>query len=90
MLQSLSRLMPLLADPAHQAAARRLRALLHKYDEIEMLVQLGEYRARSDPDADEALAKMPDIRRFLGQRTDEATPADEAIAQLMRLVGAKA
>jgi type III secretion protein N (ATPase) len=88
MLQSLSRLMPLMADPAHQAAARRLRALLHKYDEIEMLVQLGEYRARSDPDADEALARMPEIRRFLAQRTDEATPADEAIAQLMRLVGA--
>jgi FliI/YscN family ATPase len=88
MLQSLSRLMPLMADPAHQAAARRLRALLHKYDEIEMLVQLGEYRARSDPDADEALARMPEIRRFLAQRTDEATPADEAIAQLTRLVGA--
>lgn len=87
MLQSLSRVMPQVTDTVHQAAARRLRALLSKYDEIEMLVQLGEYRSKSDPDADEALAKMTDIRRFLAQRVNEVTPAADAVGQLKRLSG---
>lgn len=86
-LQSLSRVMPSVASPLHEAAARRLRALLAKYDEIEMLVQLGEYRPKSDPDADEALARMSEIRAFLAQRMDEATPAAETVRRLARLTG---
>lgn len=86
-LTSLSRVMPLVTSPQHRADAQRLRQLLVKYDEIELLVQLGEYQSGSDPDADEAIARMPSIRAFLGQRVDEASAASETLAALHALAG---
>lgn len=81
-LQSLSRLMPYLADGKHQASANRMRALLAKFDEIELLVQLGEYKARTDAEADEALARIGDIRRFLMQAPGEVSDAEATLKGL--------
>ncbi|PAX06988.1 FliI/YscN family ATPase [Sphingomonas lenta] len=66
-LGSLSRLFPRLADPAHAKAAMRVRALLAKHQEIEFLVQVGEYRPGSDPLADRAIAAKPEIDALLRQ-----------------------
>ena len=54
-LASLSRVMPLVASRAHQQAAARVRELIAKYQEIELLVQIGEYREGSDRLGDLAL-----------------------------------
>jgi type III secretion protein N (ATPase) len=85
-LASLSRVMPLVTSPAHRADAQRLRQLLAKYDEIELLVQLGEYQTGSDPDADEAIDRMPRIRAFLSQRVEEGSPAGATLDALHALV----
>jgi type III secretion protein N (ATPase) len=63
-LASVSRVMNAVAGPEHRKAAARLRELLAKYQEVELLVKIGEYRKGSDPDADEALERMDRINAF--------------------------
>ena len=48
-LSSASRVMTRVTSPEHQAAAGLLHRYLAKYREIELLIQLGEYRAGNDP-----------------------------------------
>ncbi len=71
-LQSLSRVMNNIASPIHLKMAGRVRELLSKYQEIEMLVRMGEYTQGSDPLADEALEKIDQIKDLL--RQDFHTP----------------
>ena len=86
-LASLSRTMDAVVDDEHREAARRLRALLARHDEIELLIQLGEYRTGSDALADEAIAKIERIRAFLAQSRADSVPegsARQALLDLMR------
>jgi type III secretion protein N (ATPase) len=85
-LPSLSRLMTAVADPAHRAAAGRLRELLAAYERQRDLILLGAYQRGSDPTTDEAIARLDRINAFLGQRTDEAAPFDDTLARLRALV----
>jgi type III secretion protein N (ATPase) len=85
-LASLSRLMPRLVDAEHRAIANRVRALLAKYDEFEMLHQIGEYRAGSDALADQAIATIDALRALLSQGEDEAEPIPEVIRRMRRIV----
>jgi type III secretion protein N (ATPase) len=85
-LESLSRLFPRLATPAHRAAATRVRALMAKHAEIEFLVQVGEYKAGSDPLADQALAARGEIQTLLRQDAD-APEAYGTSLMLLRGVG---
>jgi ATP synthase in type III secretion protein N len=84
-LSSLSRLMPAVATAEHQAAARRLRSLIARHREIELLIQVGEYRAGSDALADEAIAKLPLIQRFLAQATNEPEHFKTTVQRLLEL-----
>jgi len=85
-LPSLSRLMSAVADPAHRAAAARLRELMAAYERQRDLILLGAYQRGADPLTDEAVARMEAITTFLRQRTDEAAPFDETRARLLKLV----
>ena len=84
-LASRSRVMDAVVAPAHQAGAAHVRALLHRHQEAEFLVQVGEYRAGADLQTDEALAKIDRIRAFLKQGTAESTTFDDAVAWLGQL-----
>lgn len=86
-LQSLSRLFPRLADPAHRAAATKVRALLAKHADIEFLVQVGEYRAGADALADEAIARKPEIDLLLRQAAEASEPFATSIMQLRGVAG---
>jgi type III secretion protein N (ATPase) len=84
-LGSLSRVMPQVVSREYLAASTRLRQLLAQHRDVEMLLQVGEYQAGSNPLADEAIAKIESIIAFLSQPTDHyADPADTA-AQLAQL-----
>jgi type III secretion protein N (ATPase) len=85
-LPSLSRLMSAVADPAHRAAAARLRELMAAYERQRDLILLGAYQRGADPLTDEAVARMEAITTFLRQRTDEAAPFEETRARLLALV----
>lgn len=86
-LQSLSRLFPRLASAEHRAAATTVRALLAKHDEIAFLVQVGEYRAGSDPLADRALKAKPEIDLLLRQDAAAREAFDASIMQLRGVAG---
>jgi type III secretion protein N (ATPase) len=88
-LASLSRVMSAITPPKQQEAAARVRGWLAKYREIELLVQMGEYRQGADAEADEAIARMPALRKFLHQRPDEFTAAATANETLLSLVGGR-
>ncbi|MGT2433949.1 hypothetical protein ACU4HD_43870 [Cupriavidus basilensis] len=63
--------MPQVTTPAHRAAAQRVRELLAKYQEIELLVQIGEYREGSDALGDTAFrAPHAALTRFFEQDAD--------------------
>ena len=66
-LRSRSRLMESVVSPAHRAAAGKLRALMARYADIELLLRVGEYEKGADPLADEAIGKMDRINNFLRQ-----------------------
>lgn len=75
-LASRSRVMSRVASRDHSADADRVRALLARYDEIELLLRMGEYAHGSDPLADEAIRKRDSIHSFLYRSLD--TPLDWA------------
>ena len=65
--ESLSRLMTDVVSRDHAAMNTMLRKVLNKYSEIELLVQIGEYRAGQDAAADRALKLYPYVIKFLSQ-----------------------
>ncbi|MEI6413236.1 MAG: type III secretion system ATPase SctN [Pseudomonadota bacterium] len=86
-LASVSRVMNAVVTREHKEAAGRLRHLLAKYQDVELLVKIGEYQKGSDPLADQALAKIDAINRFLRQGTDERSSFEdtqETLKGLMR------
>ena len=76
-LNSLSRVMTQVAPADHCAAAGRMRQLLAKYNEVETLLQMGEYKEGSDAVADTAVQWNGWMEDFLRQRTDEWCSPDE-------------
>ncbi|WP_321884871.1 type III secretion system ATPase SctN [Paraburkholderia bannensis] len=79
-LNSLSRVMPLVVDDAHRDGAARMRQLMARYAEVETLLQVGEYQSGSDPLTDQAIAQHEWLESFLSQKTHEATDAGETAA----------
>jgi len=84
-LASASRVMLRVTAPEHQEAAGLLRRYVAKYRDIELLLQLGEYRAGNDADADIAIAKMGDIDALMRQPSEQLADYDDTIGRLMRM-----
>ena len=84
-LASVSRVMNNIVDREHIDAAEKIRELLAKYQEIELLVRVGEYKAGADAKADEALAKINSINNFLKQKTDEFEDLEDTVQQMEQL-----
>lgn len=84
---SASRIMNDIVKPGHRQAIRKLRALLSKYADLELLVRIGEYIPGTDKLGDEALERIDSINAFLQQETKVASQFDETIAALKRIVG---
>jgi type III secretion protein N (ATPase) len=81
-LQSVSRVMPAVAGPHHRALAAHARRLLAAHERQRDLIALGAYRAGSDPEADEALSRLPALERFLRQESVERSTLSSAVAAL--------
>lgn len=86
-LSSASRVLTAVVDPAHAAATVKLRGLLAKYQEIELLVQIGEYVPGADALADDVLERKAAIDAFLSQRTDERSDFATTRQALLDAVG---
>lgn len=84
-LASTSRVMSAIVGPAHRKAASHLRELMSKYEDVELLIKLGEYQHGSDALTDEAIEKINRIRQFLRQDTADFTNLDDTVTQLTQL-----
>jgi ATP synthase in type III secretion protein N len=84
-LKSLSRLMQHVTQGEQQRAAAKLRDWMAKFDEIELLVQVGEYRAGADTVADQAVERMPHVRAWLKQSSVQLSPLRDTLAGLTAL-----
>ncbi|WP_425584151.1 type III secretion system ATPase SctN [Variovorax defluvii] len=86
-LASASRVMNALITPEHKAAAGKVRELMAKYQEIELLLKVGEYKKGADRVADLAIDRHDAIRDFLRQSTEEHADFGETLRRLRSLAG---
>jgi ATP synthase in type III secretion protein N len=85
-LKSVSRVMSRIASDKHEAQAQQLRRCLAKYNEIELLIQMGEYKSGSDAEGDAAIKHIGAIRKFLQQPPSELTSMDATLDRLREAV----
>lgn len=81
-LQSISRCMSAIADRNHKAVAGKLKNVLATYNEAEDLINIGAYKAGSNPGIDYAIAKIEAVNRFLCQSTDSKYSFEEEVSML--------
>ncbi|MCL2001649.1 MAG: type III secretion system ATPase SctN [Planctomycetes bacterium] len=86
-LASVSRCMGTITTKEHRAAANRFRQLMAKYRDVELLVQIGEFKKGQDALADEAIGKRDAMNNFLKQGLNEASGLEEAVKGMRELVG---
>ena len=85
-LQSVSRCQNAIIDAEHKKNAAKLRTLLAKYAEVELLLKIGEYRKGADRDTDEAIEKNDAVNSFLKQGLTERPTYGETLAMLGKAV----
>jgi type III secretion protein N (ATPase) len=86
-LDSVSRLMSVVATGEHRALAAKLRDVLATYEKHRDLIVIGAYEKGSDPRVDYAIAAIERVSAFLRQATDEKTPFADTIRRLKALFG---
>ena len=85
-LASVSRVMGAITTSRHRELAAGLRRILSKYAEIELLVQIGEYRRGADADGDRALDKISAVNQFLRQGLGEVNSFEETLAAMEKVL----
>jgi len=84
--RSRSRLMEVVAPADQKADAARMRALIARYADVELLVRVGEYQRGSDAVTDEAIAKIARINAFLCQPPSEHATWEETRRKMREIV----
>lgn len=84
-LNSLSRVMPMVTPVEHQRSAQELRELVAAYAEVEDLVSVGAYKEGSRPKADKAMKGWDHINAFLRQDRADADNLEHTTQQLMEI-----
>jgi len=82
-LDSISRLMPVVCSAQHMEKAQALRRLLAAYTASEDLIRIGAYQKGSDPVLDRALATLPELNRFLQQGPNEEVALQDTVNRLL-------
>lgn len=86
-LQSVSRLSEKVTGPSIKKAVAVLRRLIATYREAEDLINVGAYVEGSNPEIDEAIAKMPQINEFFVQAIEARFPMEETYKQMGEIAG---
>ncbi len=80
--RSLSRTMADCTSAEHRSAATRFRRLWSLYEENRDLMLMGAYMPGNDADIDEAVARHPEQRAFIGQAAEALVPLALSIHDL--------
>jgi type III secretion protein N (ATPase) len=83
---SASRVFPQVTDDAHQAMARQLRALLSRLEDLQVIVDLGEYRPGENPDNDHAMQQRSALEAWLRQDRHQASAPQQTLEAMHALL----
>lgn len=86
-LSSVSRLSNIVSGPVSRKAAGYVRRLMASYSEAEDMIEVGAYKAGTNPAIDEAIAKRSEIQRFLVQEIEEKSTVGETLDALGSVSG---
>ena len=86
-LRSISRVMPDIVDPAHKAMAGRFGETLAIYRKHEDMINIGAYKAGSNPKVDRAIRMIDPLRGYLRQEMNERYKFRDSVTQLQKLFG---
>lgn len=86
LLHSISRLLPDLASAAELKLARTAVSVLSTYEKNQQMVEIGAYRAGSNPALDRALRLAPELNRLLQQDADKPVGRAEGLKALTTLL----
>lgn len=81
-LQSISRLMPMVTQPAHRKAALKLKEIYATYSDAEDLINIGAFSAGSNRRIDGAVTLIDRIREFLMQPTGQQAEFETTVRLL--------
>jgi flagellum-specific ATP synthase len=87
-LQSVSRLMPMVCSSAHLQAAQRMRAAWSTYQSAEDLINIGAYAQGSNSRIDKAVELVEPIRTFLTQQMGRRTSFSDTVQEMCRITEA--
>lgn len=83
--RSVSRVAHEVVDREHATAARKLRAILATYQEVQDLIRIGAYVRGSSPQTDRALELLPRVEKFLRQDIGERSTFEQTRAELLAI-----
>ncbi|AUH51337.1 EscN/YscN/HrcN family type III secretion system ATPase [Chromobacterium sp. ATCC 53434] len=86
-LRSASRVAGQVTGAGQQRAAAAARGLLARLEELQVFIDLGEYRPGDNADNDDAMRRREPLLRWLRQRMDEDAPLEGTLRALDELAG---
>lgn len=86
-LASVSRVFNQITDERHRKIASKLRTILSKYQEVELLVRIGEYKRGADKQTDEAIDRIEAVNNFLKQGLHDHDDFKTTIDKMAQAVG---
>jgi flagellum-specific ATP synthase len=89
-LQSISRLMKVVATGDHNVAAGNFRDLLATFVRAEDMINIGAYKRGANPKIDAAIDKIDSFNTFMRQEVEDRCGLEEAVARLIKIAGASA
>jgi type III secretion protein N (ATPase) len=84
-LPSISRVMSNIVGSEHRKAVTRLRHVMSSYQEVELLIRLGEYRTGVDEKMDCIVRAYPQVLAFLKQDTRYSQEWHDSLSRLLSL-----
>ena len=85
-LQSVSRLLVDLVSKQDRELAHNAVQILSTYERSKQMVEIGAYRAGTNPILDRAISLMPQLDAFLNQSMDQSVAREQAIGKLQTIL----
>ncbi|QIU92580.1 type III secretion system ATPase SctN [Yokenella regensburgei] len=84
-LRSVSRVSGQVTDDRHQEISTHVRTLMGRLEELQVFVDLGEYRQGENADNDRVMQKQLPLQQWLRQSLDECSPFESTLEGMYAL-----
>lgn len=87
---SISRAMPNIVSEVHLKSMQNFKQLQSLYRDNKDLINIGAYRAGSDPNIDRAIERAPHLKSFISQGLRQAVNYQHSVQQLQQVLSEQA